>query len=129
MGQSKAITEGALLIAIYTIILLFALYIPFFILVGTFILPIPFIIYIVRHDWQVTLLFFLAAVFISSILATIVSLPLTILAGISSFFIGLSIRKELSPYDVWARGVSGYTIGLFLNVALIRLILDFNLYI
>src|SRR5699024_5751680 len=127
MNQSKKITDGALLTAVYIVLLLMVMFIPFVILIGIFLLPVPFIMYAARHDWKPTLLMFMAAIFMSFIIATAVSLPLTVLAGIGGTMIGSAIKRDLNAYETWARGAIGFIIGLLFIVMFVQVILDVNL--
>lgn len=127
MGQSRKITDGALLIAVYVVLLLLVMFIPFVILFGVFILPIPFVFYAARHDWQPALMMLIATIVVSSIFATVISLPLTLLAGIGGVVIGTAIKHDVSAYDTWARGSIGFIVGLVLNILFIQLVLDVNL--
>lgn len=127
MGQSRKVTDGALLVAVYIILLLLVMFVPFVILFGLFILPIPFILFAARHDWQSAILMFVVSVIMSFIFATIISIPLTILAGIGGIVIGIAIKNDLSAYDTWARGTLGFIFGIVLNILFVQFILDVNI--
>src|SRR5699024_12520400 len=94
MSQSKKITDGALLMAIYIVLLIMSVFIPVFILIGLFILPIPFIIYASRYNWKPTLLIIFLALVLSLLFATIVSLPLTLIASLGGLAIGTAIYNK-----------------------------------
>lgn len=49
MKQTKFITEGAALLAIYAILLLVSLYVPVLGTVVTFALPLPFILFTIKY--------------------------------------------------------------------------------
>lgn len=112
MNQSKKITDGAMLIAVYFVILLISLLVPFTILLGMFLLPIPFVIYTYRHDWQPAIVMLIVAILVSLLIAPVVSLPMTILVGLGGVMIGMSIHHKYSPYETWARGSIGFVAGL-----------------
>lgn len=128
MEQSKKITEGALLIGIYVVLLFIVMFVPIIGFFGIFALPIPFIIYTSRHDYVPAILMLIVAIFLSLIFATIVSLPLTLLAGIGGIFVGASIYKKLSPYETLARGSLGFIIGFVLIILLLQFVLNINIY-
>lgn len=127
MGKSRKITDGALLIAVYIVLLLLVMFIPFVIFFGLFTLPIPFILYTARHDWKSGIMMFVATVIVSLIFATIVSLPLTLLAGIGGIVIGTSINRQVSAYDTWARGSVGFILSIVVVILSTQLIFDVNL--
>src|SRR5690625_5393832 len=94
MSQSKKITDGALLMAIYIVLLIMSVFIPVVILIGLFILPIPFIIYASGYNWKPTLLIIVLALVLSLLFATIVSLPLTFIASSCGLSIGTAIYNK-----------------------------------
>lgn len=112
MNQTKEITEGAILAAIYIVLILITIFVPFFMLVGFFILPIPFIIYASKYDWRPSLIMFGAIMIVTLFFATVFTLPLTILSGIGGVMIGTAIHHRSSAYETWIRGSMGFIVGL-----------------
>src|SRR5690625_605151 len=117
MNQSKQITDGALLIAVFLISMLIAIFVPVLMVIMVFFLPVPFVIYAAKYDWKPTLVMIAATIILSILIVspfvTIMSIPLTILAGVSGLMIGNAIYQQLSPYETWARGAVGFVAGLF----------------
>src|SRR5690625_2286592 len=126
MNQSKQITDGALLIGVFIILLLMAMFVPFFILVAIILLPVPFVLYASRYDWKPALLMFAVAILLSLLFATYLSLPITMLVGIAGIMIGSAIHRRLSPYETWARGSIGFIAGLVLVFIFTQLVLQIN---
>src|SRR5699024_12504392 len=104
MSQSKKITDGALLMAIYIVLLIMSAFIPVFILIGLFILPIPFIIYASRYNWKPTLLIIVLALVLLLLFATIVSLLLTLVARLGGLGIGTAIYIKNTSHQTWSAG-------------------------
>lgn len=133
MNQSKQITDGALLIAVFVIAMLFAIYLPFVMLFMIFFLPVPFVIYAAKYDWKPTLIMIAATIILSILIVspfvTIMSIPLTVLAGASGLLIGHAIHQQLSPYETWARGAVGYVAGLFFIFVFTQSLLDINWFV
>lgn len=128
MNQSKKITDGALLTAIYIVILLVAIFIP---LLGTFallFLAIPFIMYTERYGAKTGMMMLLAALLLSMIFATIIALPITILFGIGGITIGAALHQEVKPYEIWARGTVGFIAGILIVLVLAQFVLGVNIY-
>src|SRR5699024_2314161 len=115
MSQSKKITDGAYLIAIYIMLLIMSVFIPVFILIGLFILPIPFIIYASRYKWKPTLLIIVLALVLSLLFATIVSFPLTLIASLGGLAIGTAIYNKDTSNQTSTQGTLGCIIGLLLD--------------
>lgn len=128
MNQSKKITEGALLTAVFIVLLFVVIFVPIIGTFGIFALPIPFVIYASKHGFGSSIFMFIIAVVLSLVFATVVSLPVTIFAGIGGMVIGASIYRNLSPYEILARGAIGFIIGFVLIILALQFILNINIY-
>lgn len=128
MNQSKKITEGALLTAIFIVLLFLVLFVPIIGTIGLFALPIPFIIYASKHGFTPALFMLTVAIAISFMIATAASLPFTIFAGIGGIFIGVAIHRNLSPYETLARGSLGFIVGFLLIILALQFLLNINIY-
>lgn len=127
MNQSKKVTEGALLTTIFIFLMLVTIFVPGLLMITIFVLPIPFILYSYKHDWQASLIMLGTAVLLSSLFATLISLPLAVLAGIGGIMIGTAMHHGLTAYETWARGTIGFVIGLLLVFVFTQLFLEVNL--
>ncbi|WP_233879940.1 YybS family protein [Virgibacillus halodenitrificans] len=112
MNQSKRLTEGALLIAIFIGLILVSVFVPVLSFFAMFVLPVPFVIYASRYDWRPSLIMLAVSMLLSILFATIFSLPITLLMGLGGIMIGSAIYRQLTPYETWARGTFGFIIGL-----------------
>lgn len=128
MGEAKKITDGALLTAVYIVLLLVVVFIPFMFLPGLVMLPVPFIIFATRYNYRPALIMFFVTLSLTLLVATIVSLPITILAGIGGIVIGSAIYNGKKPYEIWAQGTIGFIISMMLVFILMQLVLDINIY-
>src|SRR5699024_5448371 len=72
MNKSKQLTEGALLTAVYIVLLLILFFIPVLQLVGIFVLPVPFAIYAAHHGWKPSIVMAFVALLLTAMFATIV---------------------------------------------------------
>ncbi|MGM8212847.1 YybS family protein [Virgibacillus sp. W0430] len=127
MNQSKKLTDAALLIAVYILLLTITVFVPFFSFFVLFLLPIPFVIYAYRYSWKPTLIMLIAATILSMFFATVISLPLTVLAGSGGIVIGYSLYRRLTPYEAWARGTVGFIAGLLIVFVATQLLLGINI--
>lgn len=112
MNQSKKLTDGALLTVIFIILLSVAIFVPGALLILIFVLPLPFIIYAYRYDWQPSLIMFGAAILFALFFVSIISLPLTVLAGLGGIMTGAAAHRKLSAYETLGRGTLGFITGL-----------------
>lgn len=126
MNRSKILTDGALLTAIYIVLLLISVFVPLVEIIAIFLLPIPFIMFAYRYDWKPSLIMFGACILLTSIFATIFSIPVTVLMGLGGIMIGSGMYKKLSPYETWLRGTLGFIIGILFTFLISQLMFDMN---
>src|SRR5690625_3564559 len=126
MNQSKKVPDGALLLAVFIVLMLIAIFVPITISVLIFLLPVPFIIYTSKYDWKTSLFMFLVAILLSLLLATLLSLPITIIAGFGGIMIGAAIYHRQTPYETWARGTLGFIGGLLFAYLFTQYFLEIN---
>lgn len=127
MNQSSKISFGAMLLAVYVIMLLATLFVPFLILIAFFILPLPFILYARRFGAIETGVFYVASLLVSALLSLVYALPLTLVVGLGGILIGDAMHKKKHPYEVLSRGAAGFIIGMVLTALISQLAFDVNL--
>ncbi|RKQ32956.1 YybS family protein [Oceanobacillus halophilus] len=127
MNQSKKLTQGALMIAIFMVLLFLTVFIPGVSIVSVFLLPLPFIMYASKYNWKPSLLLLAVSVVVSMIFLSIFSITFPILMGIAGILIGSSIYKNLSAYETLARGTFGFVIGLLFVFVFSQVLLQVNL--
>ncbi|HLQ96456.1 MAG TPA: YybS family protein [Pseudogracilibacillus sp.] len=128
MNQSKKITEGAMLTAVYIILLLIIVFVPIIQIIGIFLLPVPFIMYTSKHGFTAGILMLIIASILAMILATLVTLPLTLLAGIGGIAVGSGMYSEKNAYETWAQGTLGHIAGFVVVLFLIQVVFQINLF-
>ncbi|WP_338779172.1 YybS family protein [Metabacillus sp. FJAT-52054] len=85
MKRTKALTEGAIMLALFTVAVLITITVPLLGIITSFALPIPFIVYALRHDTRSSLLLFAASlpvVFITGSISALLAAAPTALTGI-----------------------------------------------
>lgn len=128
MKQANKITDGALLTTIYIVLLMMVIFVPIIGSVGVIALPIPFIVYATRYSYQPAIVMFFVALILSLLFATIVSLPLTILAGVGGIVMGTSLYRKRKPYEVWSQGTIGFILAMIAIVILMQIAFNINIY-
>jgi uncharacterized protein YybS (DUF2232 family) len=115
MFKAKAITEGAILITLFIILLLVRLYIPIIGGIATFALAIPFIVYTTRHPFKNALFFLFAAMVVTYISSGVLGLPIVIVFGSIGLAMGYVYVNGKSAFSVLITGSIGFILGfLFL---------------
>lgn len=125
MNQSRKITDGALLTVVFMLLML-GTFLPVLSIICVFLLPVPFVLYTRKHQYKPALLMYAAAILLTVLFATVISLPLAVTAGLGGMMIGHSIYKKLSAYETWARGTFGYIIGILFTFVYSQLLLGIN---
>ncbi|PGO26462.1 hypothetical protein CN984_17480 [Bacillus cereus] len=114
MKNSKFITEGAALLAIYAMLLLISLYIPILGTVVTFALPLPFILLMIRYALPNAFVIFTAAFLIAVIVGQPIGLVKTVVFGLMGIVLGYMYKKQRKPLEILITGSLAYLIGIML---------------
>jgi len=126
MNQSKKVTDGVLLTIVF-ILLMLGTFLPILSFICILLMPVPFVLYTARHSIKPAVIMYLAAILLTILFATVLSLPLAVTAGLGGMMIGHSIYKKLSAYETWARGAFGFVIGMLFTIIYSQFILGVNL--
>lgn len=114
MKNTKFITEGAALLAIYAILLLISMYVPILGTVVTFALPLPFILLTIRYKLSNAFVIFTAALFITVIVSQPMNLVKTTMFGLIGIVLGYMYKKRKKPVEILMAGTVAYLIGIML---------------
>lgn len=108
MNSIRSITEGAILTALYSILLLAVLFIPLIGSLFLFILPVPFVIYVTRHTLKKGLLMLTVALFITYMVGSIATLPITLMFGTTGLIMGYIYSLKKGAYAILLSGSLGF---------------------
>jgi uncharacterized protein YybS (DUF2232 family) len=126
--NARILTEGALLLAIYTVLLLLTAYVPVISIVTTFFLVLPFIIYSEKHGLKPALTMFAGAVFISLLAgAFLITIPLTLSFGTVGIVIGMMLQKEKSKMSIYLASSLVFLVSLVIQYVVSILFLNMNI--
>ncbi|MED3123352.1 YybS family protein [Bacillus wiedmannii] len=114
MKNTKFITEGAALLAIYAMLLLISMYVPILGRVVTFALPLPFILLTIRYRLSNTFVIFTAALFITVIVSQPMNLVKTTMFGLIGIVLGYMYKKQKKTIEILMAGTLAYLIGIML---------------
>src|SRR5699024_5791495 len=127
MKQSKQITDGALMLALFVIFILLILFVPMLSPIIMFLLPIPFIVYTAEYDWIAALILAVGAMIILTvILLNFTSIPIVVFASAGGIVIGASMYGGKNPYKTWANGAVGFIIGILFAYLFTQYLFEVN---
>ncbi len=95
-NQTKAITQGAMMIALFIVLLAIAYYVPVISLPAFFITPVPLAWYSATYDRKLSIGVTLLAIVISLFIGNVMILPFALILGATGFVIGDCLRLRKS---------------------------------
>lgn len=126
MKNVHKLTEGAIILAIYSVLLLLSLYIPFIGVVTNLFLALPFMLFAAKNDTKSSVVFLIASLFISMILGTILALPLTLAFGLTGSIMGYLIREKKGRNAIFLAGSFMFLVNIVLQYAVSVAFFHFN---
>jgi len=126
--KAHVLTEGAVLIALYLVLMLFARYVPVIGTIVLFVLPLPFIIFTLRHGIRLTFLLIFAGSILSILFGSIFSVLTAVTFGLSGVIMGYFYKRK-QTLGVLVGGSLAYTFSmivayigakLFMNIDFIQ---------
>lgn len=125
MKNVRKLTEGAISLAAFTVLLLITIYIP---PVGAFlnlILPLPFMLFAAKNELKNIVAFFLAAILLSFLAGSFMGLGLMLLYGAIGVIIGFMLQKNKSRTSILIVSslvfMAGLIIYYVISVAFLKL--------
>lgn len=114
LKQTRIITEAAIFLAVYSVLLAFTLFIPIFSIVTMFFLASPFIILIMRHGLKATIPMLFGSLIISIFLGPILALPITLMFAGTGLIMGYFYLKR-QPMLALTGGTIAFLISFVIN--------------
>lgn len=96
MKSARLVTEGAVLLAVFVVLLLLTIYVPVISIIGIFVLPLPFILFAAKNDWKSTVVFAIASLLITMVAVSVFSILMVIPYAIVGSVMGYLIQKNKS---------------------------------
>ena len=127
MRNIHRLTEGAILLAAFTILLLMTLYVPVLGTVVNFFLALPFMMFSARNNRKESFVFLIASLLLSLIAGSLLALPLTLSYGLTGIVIGDCIRKERSKYATFIAGSITFLINLVIQYVISIVFLNMDI--
>ncbi|MGG1688644.1 YybS family protein [Heyndrickxia ginsengihumi] len=116
MKKTRMLTEGAMLAAIFAVLMLVFLYVPIIGGVSMLFLILPFLIYGAKYPLKYSLLFFIVSIFVSLLFGTVTSIPITVIMGTTGLVIGYCIRLEKSKFITYIAASATFLIDTVVGI-------------
>ena len=124
--NTKKITYGAMMIALFAILLAISLYAPLIGNISMLFIPLPIILYRLKHDRASAIFVTATGVVISLLIGGILIVPVAITFGLIGFIIGDTIQSGKSKlYTFMATGLT-LLLTLIATYAVAVLVFNFN---
>lgn len=124
--DAKRLTEGALLLAVFTVLLLITLYVPILSIIVNLFLALPFIFFSAKNKWSHSIVFLFASLFISMIFGTVLAIPLALSYGLTGVVIGYLIREGKSRIAAFIGGTITFLVTLVLEYVAAIILFEMN---
>ena len=121
MKNTRLVTEGAILLAIYSVLILAYRYIPFLSLILAFIMPLPFILFSIKYTLKESFIICACALGLTVIITSVSLLPFTLMFSTVGILIGYLINKKRSKEEILLSSTFLYLIHTVLIYSLAKL--------
>ncbi|PLR78291.1 DUF2232 domain-containing protein [Bacillus sp. V3-13] len=127
MKNVYKLTEGAVFLAIYTVLLLITLYVPVIGAAINYFLPLPFILFSAKYELKNSAVFLVASIVLSFIVGSLLGISLALGFGLTGLITGHLIKKQKSRLVIFIAASFVFLINLIVQyvVAVIVFEIDF----
>ncbi|WP_428910269.1 YybS family protein [Niallia sp. Krafla_26] len=126
MRNVHRLTEGAIILAIFVILLLITIYVPILGTVVNFFLALPFMMFAAKNNRKDAAVFLIASLLLSLLVGTLLAIPLTLAYGLTGIVIGDFIRNGKSRNAALIAGSLTFLLNLVLQYVISILFFNLN---
>lgn len=126
MKNVHKLTEGAILLAIFAVLLLITLYVPLLGMISNLFLVLPFIYFSWKNDLKDILVFLVASLAISLIVGTLLAIPLTLLFGTTGIALGYLTQKNKSRTTILMFSSLVFLVNVLIQYGVAVVFFEFN---
>ncbi|MFP7298432.1 YybS family protein [Neobacillus niacini] len=112
MKNVRKLTEGAILLASFSVLLLLTIYVPLLGMIVNLFLAVPFMLFAAKNDGKSIFVFIIASLLLSFIVGSVMSLPLTLAYGTTGVVIGYLIQKQKNMGVLFIAGSLVFLVNL-----------------
>ncbi|EIT86107.1 hypothetical protein A374_07296 [Fictibacillus macauensis ZFHKF-1] len=127
MKKTSALVEGAIMTAVYLILLLISLYVPLINLFSMLLLPIPILLVVCRQGLQVGFLSAAVASVLSLLVAGVLGGFMGVMFALIGVVIGELYRRKKSAFAVLLGTSLAFVVSLLGLLVFMKVVLDINL--
>ncbi|GGK30263.1 membrane protein [Caldalkalibacillus thermarum] len=126
-SDTQRLVQGALMAALYLVLFLITVYVPFLGLIGLFFLPLPFIVHHLRFGLKSAALVGGVCLFLSPLLAPLPAVFVTLLAVSVGLVMGYYYGEKKAPFLPLLAGMLTYLANYVLAFLFTYLVLNLNM--
>jgi uncharacterized protein YybS (DUF2232 family) len=127
LRSTRFITEGAVLLAIYSVLLLMLTYIPLLSLVLTYLMPLPFIIFSLKYSIKESLLLCCVALGLTIIITSATLIPGTLMFSTVGVAIGYLLKNGRSKGEILLTSTFLFLVHIVLMYLLSKIVLNIDI--
>lgn len=127
MKSTRFITEGAVLLAFYSVMLLLLTNVPFLSIVLTYLMPLPFILFSLKYSIKESLLMVCVALGLTLVITQASFILGTFMFSTVGVSIGYQLKKERSKGEVLLTSTFLYLIHIVLIYLIVQIMFDINI--
>ncbi|PLR79982.1 DUF2232 domain-containing protein [Bacillus canaveralius] len=120
------LTQGAVFLAIYTVLLLITLYVPVIGTVINYFLPLPFILFSAKHELKSSAVFLVASILLSFIVGSFFGISLTLGFGLTGLITGYLIKKQKSRVVIFIAASFVFLLNLIVQYVVAVILFQIN---
>lgn len=124
--KTNVITEGAMMLAIFTVLLMISVYVPIVSIAGALFLLLPFLVYSSKYPAGPSIGLLAGALLISFIAGGLVAVPLALMYGTTGLVMGAFIRKQSDSWIVYMAGSLVFLVNIVLDYIIGVTLLDIS---
>ncbi|WP_078543269.1 YybS family protein [Litchfieldia alkalitelluris] len=126
MNKNRFIVDGAMLLAIYIVMLLASVFLPLLGTIMAFILPIPFIIFASKYDIKKALVFLIAATTLSLLFTSVTGIIFSLIFGVSGLVYGILHQRGKKAIEILLGMTLSYIITFVIFYAIASSLFAFD---
>lgn len=121
------LTEGAMMTAFFTVLLLITVYVPFISAVSAFFLLLPFLLYSVKYSIRASLVVLAASIGVAGIAGSLFSIPIAILYGTTGVVMGWLVQQGKSKFMIFMISTLVFAVNLVMQYLFSILLFGVNM--